>query len=120
MNQLTFLQSLGWALISSLWQMALLWAIYQLITVSFPKLKASQKTSLATLVTFSGFAWFIFTLTASLVSSTDAINAFYSTGLINETGWEYFAGKVLPYAAIVYLVVLSAPVWQFIRNYRFV
>ena len=120
MNQLTFLQSLGWALINSLWQMALLWAMYQLITVSFQKLKASQKTSLAILFTFSGFAWFIYTLTDSLLSSSNSINTFYSSGVITDNGWNYFAGKVLPYAAIAYLVILAAPLWQFIRNYRFV
>lgn len=120
MNQLTFLQSLGWALINSLWQMALLWAIYQLITVSFQKLRASQKTSLAILFTFSGFAWFVYTLIGSLLSSTHSINAFYNSGVIDDNGWNYFAGKVLPYAAIAYLIILAAPLWQFIRNYRFV
>lgn len=120
MNQLTFLQSLGWALINSLWQMALLWAIYQLITVSFQKLRASQKTSLAILLTFSGFAWFIYTLTDSLLSNSNSINSFYNSGVINDNGWNYFAGKVLPYAAIAYLVILAAPLWQFVRNYRFV
>ncbi len=120
MNQLTFLQSLGWALINSLWQMALLWAIYQLITVSFQRLRAAQKTSLAILLAFSGFAWFIYTLTDSLLSSTNSINTFYNSGVIDNNGWNYFAGKVLPYAAVVYLVILAAPLWQFIRNYRFV
>ena len=120
MNQLTFLQSLGWALINSLWQMALLWAIYQLITVSFQKIKASQKTSLALIFTFSGFAWFIYTLTASLLSNADSITTFYNSGVIDDNRWNYFAGKVLPYAAIAYLVILAAPLWQFLRNYRFV
>lgn len=120
MNQLTFLQSLGWALINSIWQMALLWAIYQLITVSFHKLKASQKTSLAILFTFSGFAWFVFTLVSSLSSGSNSINTLYNSGVIDDNSWNYFAGRILPYAAIVYLVILTAPLWQFIRNYRFV
>lgn len=120
MNQLTFLQSLGWALINSLWQMALLWAVYQLITVSFRKLKASQKTSLAILFTFSGFAWFIYTLTTSLLVKSNSINSIYNSGIIDNNSWNYFAGKILPYAAIAYLLILLAPLWQFIRNYRFV
>lgn len=120
MNQLTFLQSLGWALVNSLWQMALLWAIYQLITVSFQKLKASQRTSLAILFTFSGFGWFIYTLAESLISNSNTINSLYNSGVIDDDRWNYFAGKVLPYAAILYLVILAAPLWQFIRNYRFV
>ena len=120
MNQVNFLQSLGWSLINSLWQMALLWVVYQFITVSFQKIRPAHKTSLAIVLTFSGFAWFVYTLIASLVSQTNSITSFYNTGLISDTGWKYFAGKILPYASIAYLVILIAPVWQFIRNYRFV
>jgi len=120
MNQLTFLQSLGWALINSLWQMALLWAIYQIIIVTFQKLKASRKTSLAIIFTFSGFAWFVYTLVGSLILKSNSINSFYNSGIIDDYNWNYFAGKILPYAAIAYLLVLVAPLWQFIRNYKFV
>ncbi len=120
MNQVNFLQSLGWSLINSLWQMALLWVVYQFITVSFQKIRPAHRTSLATLLTFSGFAWFIYTFISSLVSETNSITSFYSTGLISNDNWKYFASKILPYASLIYLVVLIAPVWQFIRNYRFV
>jgi beta-lactamase regulating signal transducer with metallopeptidase domain len=120
MNQVNFLQSLGWSLINSLWQMALLWVVYQFITASFHKIKPAHKTSLATLLTFSGFAWFVYTLITSLVSETNSITSFYNTGLISNSNWKYFASKILPYASLIYLVVLIAPVWQFIRNYRFV
>ena len=120
MNQVNFLQSLGWALINSLWQMALLWVVYQFITASFHKIKPAHKTFLATLLIFSGFAWFVYTLITSLVSQTNSITSFYNTGLVSNDNWKYFASKVLPYASLIYLVVLIAPVWQFIRNYRFV
>src|SRR6187551_737101 len=120
MNQVNFLQSLGWALINSLWQMALLWVVYQFITASFHKIKPAHKTSLATLLIFSGFAWFVYTLISSLISQTNSITSFYNTGLISNDNWKYFASKVLPYASLIYLVVLVAPIWQFIRNYRFV
>ena len=120
MNQVNFLQSLGWALINSLWQMALLWVVYQFITVSFHKMRPAHKTSLATVLTFSGFTWFVYTLISSLVSQTNSIISFYYTGLISDDNWKYFASKVLPYASLIYLVVLVAPIWQFIRNYRFV
>jgi beta-lactamase regulating signal transducer with metallopeptidase domain len=100
--------------------MALLWVVYQFITVSFQKIRPAHKTSLATLLTFTGFAWFIYTFISSLVSETNSITSFYSTGLISNDNWKYFASKILPYASLIYLVVLIAPVWQFIRNYRFV
>jgi bla regulator protein BlaR1 len=120
MNQLNFLQSLGWSLINSLWQMALLWAIYQFITLSFSRLRPANKTSLAILLTFSGFAWFVYTLITSLLSNTNTITSLYNMGLISNNNWNYFAGKILPYASIAYLIILAAPVWQFIRNYKFV
>src|SRR6187200_2912884 len=120
MSQVNFLQSLGWSLINSLWQMAFLWVVYQSITASFHKIKPAHKTSLATLLTFSGFAWVVYTFITSLVSETNSITSFYNTGLISNDNWKYFASKVLPYASLIYLVVLAAPVWQFIRNYRFV
>jgi len=120
MNQVNFLQSLGWALINSLWQMALLWVVYQFITASFHKIKPAHKTSLATLLTFSGFAWFVYTFITSFLSETNSITSFYNTGLISNDNWKYFASKILPYASLIYLVVLIAPIWQFIRNYRYV
>ena len=109
MNQVDFLQSLGWSLINSLWQMALLWAIYQFITVFFHKIRAAHKTSLALLFTFSGFAWFIYTLVSSLVSETNSITSFYNSGIINDKGWNYFANKILPYASAAYLAIPIAP-----------
>jgi len=47
-GQSNFLQALGWAVLNSLWQMAFLWVIYQLITGVFKKIKSSQKSYLAT------------------------------------------------------------------------
>lgn len=120
MNQVDFLQSLGWSLINSLWQMALLWALYQFITVFFHRIRAAHKTSLALLFTFSGFAWFIYTFVTSLVSESNSITSFYNSGIMDDKGWNYFADKILPYASAAYLIILIAPVWQFIRNYRYV
>ncbi|HET6769882.1 MAG TPA: M56 family metallopeptidase, partial [Chitinophagaceae bacterium] len=54
------------------------------------------------------------------VSENNSITSFYNAGMISDTGWNYFAGKVLPYASAVYLIILIAPLWQLIRNYRYV
>lgn len=114
------LQSLGWALVSSLWQMALLWVVYQFIILSYQKLKPHQKTALAVTMTFAGFGWFVFTLTRLLLTDKEPAGITYFSGLVNEPGWNYFISVILPYAAAAYLVILIAPVWQFIRNYRVV
>jgi len=120
MNQVSFLQSLGWSLINSIWQMALLWSIYQFITVFFPKIKAANKTLLAFIFTFGGFVWFVYTLISSLVSETNSITTFYNAGIVSSAEWKNFVVKILPYASAAYLILLIAPVWQFIRNYRYV
>ncbi|HEX5113022.1 MAG TPA: M56 family metallopeptidase, partial [Saprospiraceae bacterium] len=120
MNQLNFLQSLGWALINSLWQMALLWIIYQLIIGIMPRMKAGNKASLATILSVGGFFWFVYTLIFSLLSGNIAPEATALTGIVNESTWDNFAGKLLPFAAFIYLIILALPVWQFIRNYHFV
>ena len=120
MSQSNFLQSLGWSLISSLWQMALLWVVYQFIVVLFPKIRPAHKTFLATLLIFSGFIWFAYTFITSLVSERNTLSSFYNSGIITDTYWNYFAGKILPYLSAAYLIILIAPAWQFIRNYRFV
>ena len=66
-SQSSFLQALGWAVLNSLWQMALLWVIYQSVTAVFRVNKSSQKGNLATLLLFSGSAWFAFTFFSILI-----------------------------------------------------
>lgn len=119
-SQLNFLQSLGWALINSLWQMALLWVVYNLLLSFFPKLKPAFKTTFATWFITAGFAWFLFTFFNSLFfnDATDFYNKW--SGLINENSWTVFVNKILSGLAGVYFLVLIIPVWKFIRNYKYV
>ena len=44
---LQLLQTLGWALLNSFWQMALLWVVYQLVSLFLQKTKATQRATLA-------------------------------------------------------------------------
>lgn len=119
-SQLNFLQSLGWALLNSLWQMALLWVVYNVILSVFTNIKSDKKTNLATLLTIAGFGWFIFTFFNSLVfhSTADFYNKW--AGLIKENTWTVFVEKVLTLGSIAYLVTLFLHVWKFLRNYHYV
>lgn len=120
-NQSNFLQALGWAMLNSLWQMALLWVLYQLITVVFKTVRSSQKSLLASLLAIGGFAWFLFTLASILYKTENAVIG--SAGLLNLDGneqlndWLY---RTLPIASLLYLILLLFPLLQFIRNYRYV
>jgi bla regulator protein BlaR1 len=117
-----FLQALGWAVLNSLWQMAFLWVIFQVI-LSFGINKSAAKSRLATILLSTGFAWFMFTLISHWLIDPDAIKrSLFAIGSF-ETGkatWNEQLQMILPYASVAYLLLLFIPTIQFIRNYRFV
>jgi beta-lactamase regulating signal transducer with metallopeptidase domain len=117
-----FLQALGWAVLNSLWQLALLWILYQLITGIFKKAGSSSKSTFATLLLFSGFAWFVFTF-FTVFGKSSATDIIAGSAIVNgESNPELNAWlqKTLPIASIAYLLLLALPTAQFIRNYRYV
>ena len=117
-----FLQALGWAVLNSLWQMAFLWVIFQVI-LSFGIHKSSAKSRLATLLLLTGFGWFLFTLISHWLIDPDAAKrSLFAIGSFDEgnAAWNEQLQMVLPYASVVYLLLLLVPTIQFIRNYRFV
>jgi bla regulator protein blaR1 len=121
LGQSNFLQALGWAVLNSLWQMALLWVIYQLITGIFRSARSSQKSTLATGLLLAGFGWFAFTFFSILANSSS--HEAIASGFVNINGnqqldnWLY---QTLPIASVIYLLLLVLPLLHFIRNYRFV
>jgi bla regulator protein blaR1 len=121
-GQSNFLQALGWAVLNSLWQMALLWVVYQLITGIFKKAGSSQKSTLAAGFLMAGFAWFIYTFT-SILSNEASRDAIVSSGFVNLEGnaqLNDWLQQTLPIASLLYLGLLVLPVLHYIRNYRFV
>jgi bla regulator protein BlaR1 len=121
-GQSNFLQALGWAVLNSLWQMAILWIIYQLISGIFRKTTSSQKSYLATSLVVTGFTWFVYTFFSIMAANTSG-NDVIASGFINVNGNErvnHWLNTMLPVASIVYLALLLLPVFYFIRNYRYV
>ncbi|MBL7745644.1 MAG: hypothetical protein JNN00_19390 [Chitinophagaceae bacterium] len=121
-GQSNFLQATGWALLNSLWQMALLWMIYQLLSVVFKKATSSQRSTLATGLVIAGFSWFIYTFTSiyfAISPDNGAITSitFYGSNNQQLNDWLY---KMLPVASIIYILLLVLPVFYFVRNYRYV
>jgi bla regulator protein blaR1 len=120
-GQANFLQSLGWAVLNSLWQLALLWVIYQLITGVYRDLRSSTRSSLSSALLIGGFGWFIYTFFATYYDKAD--QAIISASFVNAQGnyqLNEWLGKTLPIASVVYLVLLVLPLLHFIRNYRYV
>ena len=122
MTEASFLQALGWAILNSLWQLALLWVIYQLCISIYPTARPATKSSLASSLLFGGFAWFVYTLCIGLSAGSTAATLFSATagnnsllGLTNN-----FVRRSLPFASIIYLILLLIPLLRFTRNYRYV
>lgn len=117
-NQTSFLQITGWALLHSLWQMALLWILYQLVTGVF-KTKAAFKASLASGFLIGGFGWFVYTVISLYLDGNAGESLLPSFAAGNYTA-GIFLQQFIKASAIVYLVLLLLPVSHFIKNYRYV
>ncbi len=121
-GQANFLQSLGWAVLNSIWQMALLWVIYQFISGIFRSAKSSFRSSLASLLLITGFAFFLYTF-FSFYGNKSSDQVVFSPSILDPgenqqlTNWLQ---KSLPVASVLYLVLLIIPLAHFIRNYRYV
>jgi bla regulator protein blaR1 len=118
----TFLQSLGWAILNSLWQLAFLWVIFQLIFSIHRKANAAQKSRLASILLFTGFGWFIYTLISHWLAGAGSGNLISSSyqHIRGYAALDEWLHKTLPAASIAYLLLLLLPVFRFISNYKFV
>ncbi len=120
-GQANFLQSLGWAVLNSLWQLALLWIIYQFITGIFRTANSSFKSSLASSLLTGGFAWFIYTFLSALTDNSNrAIILPSSANSESNAELNSLVQQTLPVASVFYLVLLIFPLLHFVRNYRYV
>jgi beta-lactamase regulating signal transducer with metallopeptidase domain len=123
LNQSAFLKALGWSLLDSLWQMALLWLVYIVLTANGKKLLSRQRHTIALLSLAGGSLWFLInlvinfykaangvTIVTLFVSGDDLSNTTYSwQGLIHQ-----WLEPVLPFLSLAYL---AAAAFLFIRFY---
>jgi bla regulator protein blaR1 len=113
-SQSNFLQALGWAVVNSLWQMALLWLIYKFF-VAVIKPGSALKSKSAFIVLLTGTAWSVFSFIKAFISpATETLftwnNISYS---LNDT-----LTSILPFASVVYLLLLAIPVVRFVISLR--
>ena len=131
-TQSPFLQALGHAIINSLWQFALLWLLFVIIS-GLTRMNANSKFLCAVVFQFSGFAWFIGTfifyyqqclatgITAN--SSVDFINqlvAHAETGNFRQQlfGLMIRAEQFLPYLSLAYLALLLFLSVKWVKAYN--
>jgi beta-lactamase regulating signal transducer with metallopeptidase domain len=119
LGQSAFLKALGWALLNSIWQMAILWLVYLLLSASLRKLTADIKHSVAILLLGAGFIWFGSTLaikyldyseSPTIVSSMEEITAGLSFQSLE---------LALPYLSSLYLLVTLFLFFRFVSQYRY-
>jgi beta-lactamase regulating signal transducer with metallopeptidase domain len=99
-TQSALLKALGWSLFNSLWQMALLWLCYILLTAIFRKASADLRHGLAVLLLSMGAMAFgvSFFTSYSLADIGQSISGWYSA--------RAFIGQFLPYCSSLYLLAL--------------
>lgn len=104
-----FLNSLAFALLNSLWQMALLWVIYQFFIVIFQP-TAKHKYSILIITQFAGFLWLIVTFVQSFLQTNDAMwqNVFTENKIFSANQSQ----KYLPLLSVFYLFFFIV---QFVR-----
>ncbi|MEI9935085.1 MAG: M56 family metallopeptidase [Ferruginibacter sp.] len=108
-----FLQSLGWAIVNSLWQSALLLFLYKLIRLADKK-SASFRYNLGLVCLFFSFAWFIVTLMQGYVFFKNESSV--SNILINSEYTQQL-NKIVSYFSILYLGSLFFYSIRFTKNY---
>jgi len=120
--QSPFLIALGWSIAESLWQAALLWLMYQLLSNTFFKNSPSLKHAAAVCAVFGAFIWFGATLVqhySDIASLSQSVANISENGLttaqailaITDAGFAdsqlmRIANTFLPYFSTAYLIVL--------------
>lgn len=125
LNQSAFIQSLGWAIANSLWQLAALWLCYQLFTAFNKKAGPSIKNFMATLLLLTGSSWFIYGLLSKYFTlQNEVVVILQGDKIQNQATWNsltatsgsfysfintasIFLEKYLPYLSAAYLLVFA-------------
>ncbi|RYZ21747.1 MAG: M56 family metallopeptidase [Chitinophagaceae bacterium] len=115
LSQSIFLQALGWATLNSFWQLGLFWCLYQL-TGYFARPSSNQRYLQAVYSLGLGAAWFAWTF------YTYYKNGISAPGFLAE---PLVQGKsvlptILTAASVTYILLLFVPVFNVLRNWRYV
>ena len=115
LSQSHFLQALGWATLNSIWQMALLWAIFSSANQLF-KLSSTRKYQASVGAVMVGFAWFVSTFVLYYQNNSSTYAFFENT--INHS--NSLLNVCLLSASVTYLLLLVFPAVRLFKNLKFV
>ncbi len=129
----TFLQALGFAIANSLWQTALVWLVYILVSHIF-SMSAAAKYRMAVAAQFISFAWFIITIqfyysqysealrqASGWLPGSQSVQAIVSgdTGFASRIiRYMVRAEQILPYISLAYILLMLFLCARWMRGYR--
>jgi beta-lactamase regulating signal transducer with metallopeptidase domain len=125
-----FLQALGSAILNSLWQVFIVWLIYETINAAYRTASAKFKNNLSTVLLFFAFAWFLTNFISKLFNAEKLIpanssnvdnvvaNTVHNTSAI-QTVLSY-AINSLPYLSVAYIFLLFFLMAKLLAAYRYV
>jgi bla regulator protein BlaR1 len=131
--QSAFLQSLGFAIANSLWQTALVWLLYLLLSHVF-RVSSAAKYRMAVVAQCTSFIWFVITIQFYYSQYTEALrntsallpsSQNFQAVLAGDQGFTsqlirflVKAEQVLPYISMAYLVLIVFLCIRLISGYR--
>jgi beta-lactamase regulating signal transducer with metallopeptidase domain len=96
---INFLNALGWSLLDSIWQMAVLWTVFYILTVGNIRISAAGKHNLILLFVFFGTEWFVY----NFIQMPDQPAIFRGPGFIPVIP---SVSRWIPYLSAVYLLII--------------
>ena len=110
-----FLQSVGWAIANSFWQVGTLWVLYKVITTCDRNISSVVKHCLSIALMFISSIWFVVTILQNFRPIAIFNNLSNVIAADNEEVLKYI-NVALPYLAFVYLFMLFLYSIRFIQN----
>jgi beta-lactamase regulating signal transducer with metallopeptidase domain len=126
-TQSVLLRALGWSLINSFWQMALVWLAYTIVTGAGSRFSSAARHRLALLSVIFGSCWFLFSLVSNVLAENEihVSNSYSEIALAdykNLTGIFYFINDFirvnLPFLSLAYLIMLILLSARYINYFR--
>lgn len=114
-SQSPFLQALGWAMLNSFWQMAVLFLGFSLVQ-QFTRLSTHRKYYVALAFLGAGFCWFVYTFFVFYQNgASTTLLAQHRLAPTSQT-WN----RILSSASMVYLLLLLWPAYRLFKNWRYI
>ena len=101
---------LGWCLLDSIWQMAVMWMGYKMITTGNKRMSPSAKHNLILLFVFIGTEWFIY----SFIHLLNEPAARFLPGFLPVST---VANHWISWLSIFYLVIVTGRLFQYVIRY---